>query len=133
MFTKFNERNRGFTLIELLVVISIMGLLSSVALVSLQAARQKAQIANFKQGFYQIQNAVNLYKANHNGAWPLAMSSNNWLDISELVSELKADGVYNSSSFTLPPMLYGYQIIAGYKNGDGGSCIGPDDFNTEYV
>lgn len=37
------SRNRGFTLIELLVVVSIIGLLSSVVLASLNSARIRAQ------------------------------------------------------------------------------------------
>ncbi len=45
---------KGFTLIELLVVIAIVGLLTSVALASLNSARKKAADSNIKQNLTQI-------------------------------------------------------------------------------
>src|SRR3989338_3344657 len=61
---------RGFTLIELLVVISIIGLLSSVVLTSLNSTRQKARDSVRKSDLKQLQLAMNLYLANHNDAMP---------------------------------------------------------------
>jgi prepilin-type N-terminal cleavage/methylation domain-containing protein len=45
---------RGFTLIELMVVVSIIGLLSSVVLASLNSARTKAKDAAIKSSLTQI-------------------------------------------------------------------------------
>jgi len=55
---------KGFTLIELLVVISIIGLLSTLAVVSLGNARQKARDAKVKSDIKNISTAMELYAAN---------------------------------------------------------------------
>ena len=51
----------GFTLIELLVVISIIGILSSFSVVSLNSARVKARDALRKGDMAQIRTALSLY------------------------------------------------------------------------
>jgi prepilin-type N-terminal cleavage/methylation domain-containing protein len=64
MKKKYNQN--GFTLIELLVVITIIGLLSSLAVVSLNSARIKARDALRKADMAQMRTAVNLYYSDYN-------------------------------------------------------------------
>lgn len=52
---------KGFTLIELLVVVAIIGMLSSVVLSSLNAARANARDARRGQDMQQIKSALELY------------------------------------------------------------------------
>ncbi|HOY56341.1 MAG TPA: prepilin-type N-terminal cleavage/methylation domain-containing protein [bacterium] len=57
---------KGFTLIELLVVISIIGLLSTLAMVALTNARIKARDARRVSDIKQIQTALELYAQDAN-------------------------------------------------------------------
>lgn len=66
----FSSKTAGFTLIELLVVISIIGLLSSVVVASLNTARAKGRDASRVQTVSQIKNALELYY-NDNKTYPV--------------------------------------------------------------
>jgi general secretion pathway protein G len=62
---------KGFTLIELLVVIAIIGLLSTLAVVALNSARQKSRDSKRVADIKQVQTALELFYADQNG-YPVA-------------------------------------------------------------
>jgi prepilin-type N-terminal cleavage/methylation domain-containing protein len=79
-----NKKSQGFTLIELLVVIAIIGLLATLAVVSLNNARAKSRDAKRVSDIRQIQTALELYFFDNEGyppnvspAGPLGGSSGN--------------------------------------------------------
>ena len=72
------QTKRGFTLIELLVVISIIGLLSSVVLASVNTARKRAADSKHIQALGQLKRAMELYYDNNGGIYPPAPVANFW-------------------------------------------------------
>ena len=60
------RKQKGFTLIELLVVIAIIGLLSTLAVVALNNAREKARDARRVTDVKQVQTALELYYNDEN-------------------------------------------------------------------
>lgn len=66
---KISRSSKGFTLIELLVVISIISLLSSVVLASLNSARAKARDTRRLSDMHQMQVALDMY-LNQFGRYP---------------------------------------------------------------
>ncbi len=66
---------RGFTLIELLVVIAIIGMLSSIVLSSLNAARARARDTQRLSDIQQVQKAIELYYS-ATGSYPSTGSLN---------------------------------------------------------
>lgn len=71
---KNHKSKKGFTLIELLVVIAIIGLLSTLAVVSLGAARERARDVKRIADLSNLKSALELY-ASDQGTYPIITTS----------------------------------------------------------
>lgn len=70
---KSELKGKGFSLIELLVVIALIGVLSTIALMSFAGTRTKARDAKRKADLHQVQTALGVYYDSH-GTYPLSTS-----------------------------------------------------------
>ncbi|HRY36429.1 MAG TPA: prepilin-type N-terminal cleavage/methylation domain-containing protein [Candidatus Magasanikbacteria bacterium] len=133
---------KGFTLIELLVVIAIIGLLSTLAVVSLGNARTKSRDAKRLSDIKQIQNALEMY-FNDRNTYPnptavnlsLGESNSNCLGMNGFVSTtLCVDDEFFMKDIPLDPLgeayIYNggvttYTLRAVLESGGGGFASGP--------
>jgi len=106
--TIFNPKIvQGFTLIELIVVIAIIGILSTLAVVSFNDSRSKARDSERLSDVRAIQGAVELYIEN-NGTAPDPFLET-WTDLQALI------GV-NLQAGTLPLAGHNYLLAAVMEN-----------------
>jgi general secretion pathway protein G len=70
------NNQKGFTLIELLVVIAIIGLLSTLAVVALNSAREKSRDSKRVADIKQVQTALELFFSDSSTGYPANPASN---------------------------------------------------------
>jgi prepilin-type N-terminal cleavage/methylation domain-containing protein len=125
---------RGFTLIELLVVISIISLLSTVVLVSVQDARQRAEYRKFGSELVQLRNALQLYAQDHGGDYGTGSSGSE--PFFETITRLY-NGGYIPTDIQMPDYLNtGYTGFETgfFDNTFSGASVGCEvNGNVEYL
>lgn len=60
------KNNKGFTLVELLITLAIIGILSSIIMVSLQGQRLRARDAKRRMDFDALKKSLELYYTSNN-------------------------------------------------------------------
>src|SRR5436853_3455946 len=68
---RLHKHLRGFTLIELLVVIAIIAILAAILFPVFAQAREKARAISCLSNFKQVGLAIEQYKTDYEGTWPL--------------------------------------------------------------
>lgn len=123
------SNQKGFTLIELLVVISIIGLLASVVLVSLNGARVKARDVKRIADLKQMQTALALYYDTNNAypncpSWVYSLNDANWAGclgaaLQPYLSKLPVDPKNNiQSPWYTGNYTYAYGVVPGLQDYD---------------
>lgn len=100
---------RGFTLIELMVTISIISLIASIILASLNDARARARDAKRLADIHNLKNAVHLYYSGNN-SYPLmaANDSAGW-DVSNVGSFIQIPEQFSDPQNSDPYHTYYYR------------------------
>lgn len=108
---------KAFTLIELLVVISIIGMLSSVVLVSVNSARAKGVDTSRVQAVTQVRNALELYASNNGGKYPFSTGNGtpNYETLEQLVL---SGGPLNQYLKSLPAKISSESATKYISDGD---------------
>ena len=132
----YHSKRSGFTLIELLVVISIISLLSSVVLSSLNSARAKARDAKRALSVRQLKMALEYY-FDANGVYPSLGADDNGYAVSGLsaalspyISAIPSDPSTGSWQYVRGPVAnqsYGLYI---YREATSAYCGSGVNFNS---
>jgi general secretion pathway protein G len=125
----------GFTLIELLVVIAIIGLLSTLAVVALNSARQRSRDAKRVSDIRQIQTALELGYSELN-AYPVVVTPGKTLG-----DTVAATKVLCNNNTATPPVPAFVATSAGCGTGGTGTIYmglvpsnpGPGGANYTYI
>ena len=122
------KRSKGFTLIELLVVIAIIGILATIVLVSLNAARDKAKDVAIKAGLDQARLVAEVYYDDNSSSYSGLTNANpsDMLSINTNVSNNNG-----GTSLTVNPSADGQDYcVASPLASSGYHCVDSSGWNA---
>lgn len=118
------KNQKGFTLIELLVVIAIIGLLSTLAVISLSAARGKARDAQRVSDVRQMAAAIDIENANQSTVQNLTTCDGSTAALKKTTACTGPGDISQFSRFKDPSWDGSAACIAGATNCSYSVCKG---------
>jgi len=125
-----NRRNRGFSLLELVVVVVIIGIIAAIAIPRLSRGSAGASDSALTGNLAVLRNAIDLFSAEHNGAYPALATFSNQLtqycdaNGTDLVTAKDANHPYGPYLRAVPTLPVGADkgktsVVAIYTAGNG--------------
>ena len=121
------RKARAFSLVELVIVVVILGIIAAIAIPRMSRGAQGAVESRLRSDLAVLRSAINLYAAEHNGAFPASGTI-----AAQLTGYTDIDGATNATK--TPPYIYGPYIEAiptlSVGSTKGRSAIGTADGPT---
>jgi prepilin-type N-terminal cleavage/methylation domain-containing protein len=105
MKNKTQSNHKGFTLIELMIVIALIGILSSMILVSISSASGRARDARRASELGAIKTVLDVYAINNNDSYPNCCNASGsgveyGINFNDLVNYLRSNNYISQANFS---------------------------------
>ncbi len=102
---KMTKNNAGFSLIELVIVVVIIGIIGAIAIPRMSRGTTGASESALISDLATLRNAIDLYAAEHGGAFPTQAKF-----VDQLTKLTKADGAVDDGDGKTAGFIYGPYI-----------------------
>lgn len=130
MSTRIPRTRRGFSLIELVIVVVILGIIGAIAIPRMSRGAAGAADSAVMADIATLRNAIEMYRAEHNGAFPteadIANQLTQYTDVSgDAQAASDATHVYGPYLHAIPKIKVGAQAgLNGISATDGDVAAG---------
>ena len=108
MTARTKNQTRGFSLVELVIVIVISGVIGAIAIPRMTRGANNAGSSALKANLQVLRNAIELYRAEHDDAFPTVANFENQM----LQYSNAAGDTFNTSPNTATGVVYGPYLAA---------------------
>jgi len=110
------KKTRAFSLVELVIVVVIIGVIAAIAVPRISRGARGAGESALRGNLASLRNSIDMYSAEHGGAWPGADGAEATL-ITQLTEKTNASGTTSGGS-----VIYGPYLRTGFP----GVPVGPN-------
>ncbi len=122
------NKSKGFSLVELVIVIVIIGIIAAIAVPRISRGAAGAGASGLRGDLYVLRNAIDLYAAEHNGAYPSGTDATFKLQMTIYSDDSGATNAVKDTTYKWGPYLVSVPALKvgeGANNGKGSNNTGP--------